>query len=87
LKSAYRKDLSVSWNEIRDTTRGARAPRSETETVGGPRIFRSFIVGRAFARRYGLARNGGFVEPDQADATSPVLFAKIFLFSYPPNHF
>jgi hypothetical protein len=27
-----------------------------------------------------------FVEPDQSDSTSPVPFAKIFLFSLPPNH-
>src|SRR5216683_6351368 len=33
-----------------------------------------------------LARTAEFVEPDQSDSTSPVLFAKIFLFSYPPNH-
>jgi hypothetical protein len=36
---------------------------------------------------FGLARNGEFIEPDQSDATSPVPFAKIFLFSHPPNHF
>src|SRR5229473_5441143 len=31
-----------------------------------------------------LARTAEFIEPDQADATSPVLFAKIFRFSHPP---
>jgi len=33
-----------------------------------------------------LARTAEFVEPDQADSTSPVPFAKIFLFPHPPNH-
>jgi hypothetical protein len=31
------------------------------------------------------ARTAEFVEPDQSDSTSPVPFAKIFLFSLPPN--
>ena len=33
------------------------------------------------------ARSGRFVKPDQADATSPVPFAKIFRFTFDPNHF
>jgi hypothetical protein len=32
-----------------------------------------------------LARNGEFVEPDQADLGSPVLFEKIFRFPPPPK--
>jgi hypothetical protein len=32
------------------------------------------------------ARSGRFVEPDQADATCPVPLAKIFMFSFDPNH-
>ena len=32
------------------------------------------------------ARSAEFVEPDQADATRPVLFAKIFRFTFDPNH-
>jgi hypothetical protein len=34
----------------------------------------------------GIARNGEFVEPGQADLARPVPFAKIFLFSAHPNH-
>jgi hypothetical protein len=34
----------------------------------------------------GIARNGEFVEPGQADLGRPVPFAKIFLFSAHPNH-
>ena len=32
------------------------------------------------------ARSGRFVEPDQAGATCPVPLAKIFMFSFDPNH-
>jgi hypothetical protein len=42
---------------------------------------------RGWLHRYPLARNGEFVEPDQADLGCPVPFAKIFLFSRNPNHF
>jgi hypothetical protein len=33
-----------------------------------------------------LARTAEFVEPDQSDLGSPVLFVKIFRFSHTPNH-
>src|SRR5580693_7214356 len=38
------------------------------------------------AKSLGAARTAEFVEPDQSDSTSPVPFAKIFLFSRTPNH-
>jgi hypothetical protein len=35
---------------------------------------------------FGLARTAEFVEADQNDPPSPVLFQKIFGFSFYPNH-
>ena len=40
----------------------------------------------ALAAVCGFARTGEFVETNQSDLGSPVPFAKIFLFSHPPNH-
>jgi hypothetical protein len=42
---------------------------------------------RSSTQPYILARNGGFVEPDQSDLPCPVLFPKIFPFPFDPNHF
>ena len=58
-------------------------------SISRPRIARRPVIGRPFAQPVGLnysARSGRFVEPDQADATCPVPFAKIFLFPSDANH-
>jgi hypothetical protein len=42
---------------------------------------------RSSTQPYVLARNGGFVEPDQSDLPCPAPVAKIFPFPPDPNHF
>jgi len=51
-----------------------------------PAAVQDQVIGGIGGRRFEAARTAEFVEPDQSDSTSPVLFEKIFLFSHPPNH-
>jgi hypothetical protein len=74
----------------RASLRAEILPDGPASSISRSRIAPRPVIERPFTRFAGLiwpARSGRFVEPDHADATCPVLFAKIFPFPSEANHF